>query len=267
MDINDLILRFFRDDIGGILITDSNGEIIYDDEKAARIRRESKSWKVACPPMRQDQKAEVWELHSSDSGITYMVLTSTFSEKGTMLQIHSFLDINHYTELLRDMNHYSGMLQDEKDRDGMTGLYNKGKFLQLKASLFRTLDSIAVMNLDINFLKETNDNLGHAAGDRLILKAAESLHRIESRNIMAFRVGGDEFIVVALHVSREEAEKIRSSWEEALAQLNRQGNDVPCIAACGLACGGEGYDLDEVLARADQLMYEDKKTKRVRTSE
>ena len=116
--------------------------------------------------------------------------------------------------------------------------------------------------MDVNNLKQMNDIHGHEAGDRLILKAAESLKKIEARNIIPFRVGGDEFIVVAIHVNREEAERILKNWEEGLAELNRRDDGIRCETACGFAFGGEDYDLDEIFQNADEKMYADKKPAR-----
>ena len=144
----------------------------------------------------------------------------------------------------------------------MTGLYNKGKFMSLKTSLFKAQDALAVFNMDVNNLKYMNDNFGHEAGDALINKAAESLRRIEARNVLTFRVGGDEFIAVALHLSREEALQLKETWEKGLAELNRADDGVNCVVACGFAYGEKGYDLEELLAEADQRMYEDKRAKK-----
>jgi diguanylate cyclase (GGDEF)-like protein len=141
----------------------------------------------------------------------------------------------------------------------MTGLFNKGKFMELKNILFPKQETIAVFNMDLNFLKQTNDTYGHEAGDRLIRKAAESLKRIEARNVIPFRIGGDEFLVAAIHVNRAEAEKIRLAWEKALEELNREEDGIPCTVACGFAFGEKGYDLEKVLAEADRAMYENKR--------
>ena len=216
MDLNEMILRFFRNDIGRILILDENGEVLYEDAKASAVRKGKTNWEAACPPPAYGQRAEMWDLLDSKE------------------------------------------LKTEKDHDGLTGLYNKGKFLEMKQTLFRNQRTIAVFNMDVNNLKEMNDVHGHEAGDRLLLKAAESLKKIEARNIIPFRVGGDEFIVVAIHVNHEEAAQIRKQWEEGLAELNRQEDGIHCDIACGFAFGGEDYDLDEIFATADEKMYEDK---------
>lgn len=261
-ETDNAILRFFRDDVGGIMITGENGEVLFTDEKAAFVQREKTNWKAACPPARPDQRGETWDLLNSDSGRTYMVTTSTFTENGKQKQIHHLADTSLYMGMYRDISDYSRKLRTEKEYDRMTGLYNKGKFMEMNKHLFRTQETIAVFNMDVNNLKQVNDTLGHEAGDRLIRKAAESLKRIAARNVLPFRVGGDEFVVVAIHVSREEAEKIREKWEEGLAELNRQDDGIRCTVACGFAYGEPGFDPDEVFARADRLMYEDKKNRK-----
>ena len=191
-DLNSAILRFFTEDIGGILITDEDGNILYEDEKTEFVKSGKTNWKAACPLPSPGQKGETWDLLYSDTGKTYMVTTSTFTDNGVYCQIHHLTDTSLYMDLYRDITDYSKSLKTAKERDGMTGLYNKGKLMELKQSLFRKQEKIAVFNMDVNNLKYMNDNFGHEAGDRLIRKAAESLKRIESRNIMAFRTGGDE---------------------------------------------------------------------------
>ena len=260
--LDQAILQFFRDDLGGILITDEAGNILYEDEKTSFIRTEKTNWKAACPAPGPAQKAEHWDLVRSGTGKTYMVVTSAFTDEDGMKQIHQVVNTSLYTNLFRDVTGYSRTLQAEKEHDWMTGLFNKGKFMEMKRSLFCKQDTIAVFNMDLNNLKLTNDSLGHEAGDRLIKKAAMSLRMIEARNIIPFRVGGDEFIVIALHVDRQGAEWIRKRWENALEKLNREDDSLQCVIACGFAFGEKGFDLDELLALADERMYEDKQEKK-----
>ena len=261
-DAEETILRFFRDDIGGILITDETGEVLYDDDITSFVKKEKTSWRNACPAPREGQKAEKWDFMHAGSGKAYMVISSTVRDEDGLIQIHLLVDTSVYMSLYRDISEYSRWLRTEKDHDGMTGLYNKNKFMAMTKTLFRNQEAIAVFNMDVNDLKHTNDTFGHEAGDRLIRKAAESLKMIEARNVMPFRVGGDEFIVVAIHVSRQEAEQILRNWREALDSLNRRKDGIHCEIACGFAFGEKGYDLEEVFAEADRRMYEDKKARK-----
>ena len=261
-ELREIILRFFLEDVGGVLITDEAGNALYEDDRVRLIRRENTNWAAACPPPREGQRGERWDLLHKDGGRTYMVVSSTLREEGRTLQLHHLVDSSDYMELFRDMGDYSKGLQHEKEHDGLTGLYNKGKFMSLKRSLFRAQDSLAVFNMDVNNLKYMNDNFGHEAGDALINKAAESLRRIEARNVLTFRMGGDEFMAVAMRLSLEEALKLKETWEAGLAELNRLDDGVNCVIACGFAYGEKGYDLEALLAEADRKMYEDKKAKK-----
>ena len=82
ININEAIIRFFRDQIGGIRITAASGEVIYEDEKTAFIGKEKTNWDIACPPAREGQQEEIWDLLRSGNGKTYMVISSTFLENG-----------------------------------------------------------------------------------------------------------------------------------------------------------------------------------------
>ena len=262
MNIDQMILSFFRDEVCGILVTDISGNVVYEDSKSYLVNRKETNWQVACPAPGKDQKDEVWDLTNTLNGKTYVVTTSTFTEGDEMLQIHFLLESSNYTELYRDITGYSRILEDEKAHDSLTGLYNKGKFLSLKRTLFQNKDRIAIYNLDVNNLKLLNDNYGHKVGDLLIQKAGESLKRLEARNILGFRTGGDEFLLVALHISREEADRLRQEWEKGLAELNKLDDGVFCVMACGMAYGEKNYDLEKLLDEADKCMYENKKKRK-----
>lgn len=150
----------------------------------------------------------------------------------------------------------------ESEHDGLTGLYNKGKYLQMAEKNFADLNSIAIFNFDVNNLKKINDQFGHEAGDKLIIKASNSFRKVISNRVHAFRMGGDEFLIVAENVTKEETDNIKKRWEEELARLNTADDGIECIVAVGVAYGENGYDYADLLKLADERMYEDKKAKK-----
>ena len=251
-DFNDLILRFFRDDIGGILITGEAGGILYSDARSEFLRTEKSNWSVACPQPAEGQKAEAWDLTCS-GGRTFIVLTSTLRYDDRLIQLHQLVDNSLYMEMYRNIAEYSKQMKENGDQDSLTRLFNKGKFMAMKRSLFRNQETIAVYNMDVNNLKKMNDTFGHEAGDKLIRKAA-----IEARNVIPFRVGGDEFIVIALHVTHAEAEELLQKWRDGLAELNARDDGIDRQIACGFVFAGKGYNLEELLKVADQRMYDNK---------
>ena len=145
----------------------------------------------------------------------------------------------------------------ESEHDKLTDLYNKDKYLIRRSDEFGHPEKIAVFNFDVNNLKLVNDTFGHEAGDHLILKTAESLKSIASDNVTGYRIGGDEFVVIGCDVSPEQADELRSEWEKALAEINREEENAITVA-CGIVCGEGEYDLDELIEEADRNMYQNK---------
>ncbi|MBR2527845.1 MAG: GGDEF domain-containing protein [Blautia sp.] len=262
MDIERVIEIFLQRDLKGILVTDAKGRILYEDAKSSLINMDSSNWEIACPPAEEGQKAVEWELMDPKSQKAYMIVSSTFETEKGLIQIHHLTDVTICIDIYRNISAYSKSLREEKEHDNMTSLLNKGKFLEYKRTLFRKCDSIAIFNMDINNLKQMNDTLGHSAGDLLIKKAADSLLAVTARNILAFRVGGDEFYLVALHLSQKEAEELLMKWQESLDKQNRKDDGIICEMACGMAFAEKEYDLESLLETADQRMYEDKRRKK-----
>lgn len=150
----------------------------------------------------------------------------------------------------------------ESEHDALTGLYNKGKYLAMYESTYKKLDSIAIFNMDVNNLKKMNDTYGHEAGDKLLIKAADSIRKVTTADIHGYRMGGDEYLMIAANVTKEKADEILKRWEDELARLNTYDDGIECVIAVGLVHGNAPYDYDEMMHEADALMYEDKKRKK-----
>ena len=167
--------------------------------------------------------------------------------------IHNVIRLFIENSILRDHIIY------ESEHDKLTGLYNKGKYMELKNNGVGRPGSIAIYNFDVNILKHINDSYGHEYGDALIIKAAKSIASVTSDKVLGFRMGGDEYVMVAVNVSREEAEIIHAQWQASLDRLNDLDKSLFCSMACGISYGSGEYDYDELYAQSDKLMYENKK--------
>ena len=108
----------------------------------------------------------------------------------------------------------------ESEHDRLTGLYNKGKYLTMMEEEYPNLDSIAIFNFDVNNLKVLNDTQGHEVGDRLLVKAANSIRKVTNNKVHGYRMGGDEFLMIACNVTEDEAKGLQERWEKELARLN-----------------------------------------------
>lgn len=150
----------------------------------------------------------------------------------------------------------------ESEHDHLTGLFNKGKYLTMMDDEYVNAKSIGIFNLDVNNLKVMNDNYGHEAGDKLLIKAANSIRKVTNSKVHGYRVGGDEFMMIATNVTKEEVDSIKARWEDELARLNTNDDGINCVIAAGVVHADAPYNLPELLKQADELMYEDKKRKK-----
>ena len=186
-----------------------------------------------------------------------------FAKVTPSLKLDNLLDISAYNVLSLYIE--NSILREkivyESEHDRLTGLYNKGKYLAMKANNFGDPSAIAIFNFDVNNLKHINDTYGHEYGDELIVKAAKSIHAVVSDKVFGFRMGGDEYVMVAVDVTEDEAKAIADKWENALEKLNAEGG-VYCVMALGLQYGEGDFSYDELYKQSDEKMYLDKKARK-----
>ncbi len=154
--------------------------------------------------------------------------------------------------------YYYRMTRLQAYTDHMTGVYNRKYFMEMLEAPDRLGEDMCISVIDVNGLKQTNDTLGHVAGDELICAVPVIVRKAFGKDAVISRMGGDEFAVLS-RGSREEAEKKISAMKEYAAE--HRGKQINAIfLSAGTACRAENRDVDsEALYRmADKLMYEDK---------
>ncbi len=146
------------------------------------------------------------------------------------------------------------------NRDPSTGLGNRRAWLHAlrveSGRAQRTGRPLAVIILDLDGLKTVNDAHGHAAGDALILRAAEALSASRRATDSVCRLGGDEFGIAAPDLDSEQAEQL-----VALLRARLQAGGV-CISV-GWSVGPAGTPMNDLWQRADAAMYADKRARRL----
>ena len=73
----------------------------------------------------------------------------------------------------------------------------------------------SLIMIDCNYLKEVNDHLGHEYGDLLLQRIANSIQETISKESIAIRVGGDEFLILCPHHDHQQAEKLIEQLQES----------------------------------------------------
>jgi diguanylate cyclase (GGDEF)-like protein/PAS domain S-box-containing protein len=117
---------------------------------------------------------------------------------------------------------------------------------------------VSVLALDLNGLKQVNDDNGHSAGDALLRRAGEVLAKVADPPVCAARVGGDEFCLLMPATDEEGAELMAARLHE-LRDLNNQYYGEPRLEfAIGAATCERGESIEGAVHRADKAMYLDK---------
>lgn len=153
--------------------------------------------------------------------------------------------------------------------DELTGLYNRRGFLTLARQQLKMADRLgkrmSQVFVDLDGLKWINDTFGHPEGDRALIETADLLRDTFRESDIVARIGGDEFVVLAFETPGMSAELFGARLTIALAARNaRPERRYPLALSMGVA----SYDpaipcaIDDLLERADQLMYADKHGKR-----
>lgn len=160
---------------------------------------------------------------------------------------------NSVNKVIRNSQKKAVQMELKASMDEMTGLYNKNRLLALLDEKIYDSQNIAVIYWDVNRLKYVNDNFGHIAGDRLIIKVAETIRSSARKEDVAFRYGGDEFVMIINDGTVEIVQEILKRWELAIEKA-AEGCDFPVSASVGYAIGERKY-LGDVIAEADKNMY------------
>lgn len=148
-------------------------------------------------------------------------------------------------------------------KDILTGLYNRNAYDRWAAEN-RKPRGTAVITFDLNELKQCNDTLGHAVGDKYIQDASALMVKIFEPAGRCYRIGGDEFCAIVGNVNEEWIESRLSELEALENSYNQKNQSVYMRIAHGYAIydAKTDCDIEETRKRADELMYQNKRMKK-----
>jgi diguanylate cyclase (GGDEF)-like protein/PAS domain S-box-containing protein len=152
--------------------------------------------------------------------------------------------------------------------DDLTGLYNRRGFLNLAEQQLKIADrlkqELLLIFFDLDGMKRINDTYGHQEGDQALNQAAQILKETFRESDIVSRYGGDEFAVLVLESDESKGAIITKRLREITTRHNTRSNRLYAI---GLSFGMARYNpfkpspLEELIRRADQEMYRNKKAK------
>lgn len=180
-----------------------------------------------------------------------------------------------FLAVLRDITDHVRMREELRQlslRDELTGLYNRRGFCLIAEQMMklasRELRSLFLMYTDLDGLKQINDRYGHQEGDVALGQLAGLLRKTFRKSDIIGRLGGDEFAVLGF----SDGEMLTPSIEERFQDLINVHNAVETESQISASVGVEYYSPDQpptlepLLERADALMYEHKRQKKMQAA-
>ena len=158
------------------------------------------------------------------------------------------------------------ILRERSDFDYLTRLLNVRKFKERLTTLDKVSHAhVSIAVLDLDLFKQFNDTYGHDAGDNILWGVAQVFAAYSSKNATVYRIGGEEFAVIMVGMSKKEAEffivDIMDNVVNRPIPLNRD-ESVSVTLSVGLSFSREGESLHRLWKRADRAMYDSKENGR-----
>ncbi len=162
---------------------------------------------------------------------------------------------------LYSVNRFRRRLENVAATDSLTGLLNRHAFEllfeQAVHEAHRAKTPLSMILLDIDHFKNINDNHGHLAGDRVIMRVARLLENSLRNGDVLCRWGGEEFLILLKQVSLKDAQQVAEKLRTSMAaeQLQLGNKALSITGSFGVAEFGGVETLVHFFARADRALY------------
>jgi diguanylate cyclase (GGDEF)-like protein/PAS domain S-box-containing protein len=173
-----------------------------------------------------------------------------------------FRDVTERVAVERRLAQLTSELRELSLTDELTGLNNRRGFVAVCTQLVEVADrqraDVWLLFLDVDNLKAINDDLGHPAGDAALVAVAGALRAVMRRADAAARIGGDEFVALALGLAGDDRRGIVERIQEFLsrpATVEDVGRAVQVSAGWASRRAGDGASVQDLLVGADREMY------------
>lgn len=153
-------------------------------------------------------------------------------------------------------------LEAERDRDHLTGLFNRRALYERAENLLRDpatgREPLVILFADLDRFKAVNDNHGHHVGDRVLMEIGHLVAGSVRDTDLVARYGGDEFLMILRETNLAEAAVLAERLQRTLVDWSRRQN-IDLSLSVGLGqYPDHGADLKTVIERVDQAMYRGK---------
>ncbi len=184
-----------------------------------------------------------------------------FDSKGNISRVIEYnIDIT-------ERKHMEKQLKSAAITDPLTGLFNRRGFFTLAEQQCKLSDrnkrALSMLYIDLDGMKNINDELGHKEGDHALIDTSHILKKSLREADIVARIGGDEFAVLLTDTSEPDIDKvIIANIHNTIVKHNETaGRRYELMLSIGISCYDPTFpcSIDDLLQKADELMYEDKK--------
>lgn len=159
------------------------------------------------------------------------------------------------------------ILKEMAQKDGLTGAFSRQYLMNRFKSAFdfakHNAKKLAVAMMDIDKFKQINDLYGHLEGDCALKMFASVVKEVIRQDDLFGRYGGDEFVIIFPNSSVEMAQGVIDRIEKSLKTvvLNTSETEIEISFSAGICELTDENTPEEIIRRADRMMYENKKSK------
>jgi diguanylate cyclase (GGDEF)-like protein len=206
-------------------------------------------------------------IRSKDSILGAFVSLSTAPRQLGEQDVAPAIELADFTAMVIENARLVSELQRSATTDPLTGVFNTRFFHEVlqreiaRAQRYNT--KLSLLMIDVDSFKIINDTYGHVVGDKVLVHIGRVLVASVRTTDLVFRCGGDEFGVVLLGTSDENAEKVARKILESVQAgdgLRSQGHDGETTVTIGIAEYHSGEQPETLVSEADQALIDAKKS-------
>ena len=160
------------------------------------------------------------------------------------------IDVLSTTIAFSTVVYYLFLYLERTQFDGLTGLFNRETYYRDISRMEKA--TTGIVQFDMNGLKYINDTYGHLEGDKAIAEIANIINKSANRNMLAYRLGGDEFTLIAINASEEQIVAVVEEFNKKLAETNYH-----CSVGYSVRKDKQ-QTIEELFKEAEEMMYQNK---------
>jgi len=207
---------------------------------------------------------EIYQHSEEKDFIVTMIDQQSLEQHAFMLKVTKMDNEKEYIITFTDVTHFlleSKEIEDKAFKDSLTGLFNREKLQKTidyeVAFAKRYHTALSMILFDIDNFKAVNDTYGHLKGDEVLKTLAHSIHQKIRKTDLFVRWGGEEFLILAPSTALNSAQSLAENIRQNVEHIAFDGlGGVTC--SLGVTAYHLGDDLESMIARVDEAMYEAK---------